>query len=131
MKEPIDHLSRLRGVHPCLAGVIILAAVRYQTHREDPQTFVRVTEGVRSPERQRALVRSGDSWTMDSYHLKGLAVDVALFPRGEVTWDFEHYRDFSEYVLDAAQDFGVLITWGGEWQVRDGCHFQLEARSRF
>jgi len=36
-----------------------------------------ILEGIRSPERQRELVRTGKSKTLNSKHLKGWAVDVS------------------------------------------------------
>lgn len=118
-------------MHPLLVSTICLAAQRYWLSRGMDGSFVRVTEGVRSPERQRQLVKEGKSWTLESYHLTGHAVDVALFPKGKLTWDFDHYRDFSEFVYEAAGEFSTLITWGGEWKVRDGPHFQIETKQKF
>ena len=60
-------LDRLRGVHPDLVRVVVRA-------RAMDAFFV--SEGVRTEERQRQLVREGKSRTMASRHLTGHAVDL-------------------------------------------------------
>jgi len=129
---PLRHVSRLAGVQPALIGVIYRAAVLWTALTGRMDAVVIITEGIRSRERQHELVRLGKSQTMNSYHLVGKAIDVALaFDEGEtVTWDFEVYRDFNECVQQACDEFSVVVTWGGEWEtLRDGPHFQLEMTS--
>lgn len=124
---PCDYLSRLRGVHPVLSACLIAASVRFWGHRQPVDgSFVRFTEGLRTQSRHSRLIAEGKSWTEHSYHLTGKAVDVALFPNGRLSWDFEYYRDFNEEVQEVAGLLGTLITWGGEWAQRDGVHFQIE-----
>lgn len=85
-----------------------------------------ITEGVRDLERQKALVRAGKSKTLNSYHLRGKAVDVAAWVDGKVSWEWEHYVAISNAFLQAAKELGVEVTWGGHWKMKDGPHFQLE-----
>ena len=118
-----DKVDRLRGVHPELCACLIIAAHEWHTLNGG---FVRFNEGLRSPDRQAQLVRAGSSWTMDSKHLDGMAVDVALFPGGSLSWDLDYYRDYADMVESASFDLGVRIEWGGNWKVRDGPHFQLD-----
>lgn len=114
-------VRNLAGVHPDLIAVARLGL------RLSPYDFV-VTEGVRTPERQRELVEAGASKTMHSKHLTGDAFDFALIDRdGRITWDFEKYKEVSKYFKKSAAFLGVKITWGGDWKsFRDGPHIQRE-----
>ena len=114
--------ARMKGVHPALIGVMEAAI------RRSPVDFL-VTEGLRTPERQRALVRAGASRTLKSRHLTGHAVDVAALVDGKVRWDWPLYPRIAEAVKAAAADLGVAIVWGGDWPtLRDGPHFELDRR---
>jgi peptidoglycan L-alanyl-D-glutamate endopeptidase CwlK len=115
---------RLQGVHPRLQDVIRRAgkmAAGVNRH------FI-VTEGLRSTKRQAELVRAGASLTMNSKHLVGRAVDLAVVVGKEVRWDWPLYLNLAEIVKAAAQAEGVAIVWGGDWKTfRDGPHFELAA----
>jgi peptidoglycan LD-endopeptidase CwlK len=114
--------SRLDGVHPDLARVIECAAVTSDI------VFI-VTEGLRTPERQAELVKAGASRTLQSRHLTGHAVDLAVKVGNEVRWDWPLYDRLSTIVKAAAQAEGVAIEWGGDWpRFRDGPHYQLTSR---
>lgn len=113
-------LDRLAGVHPALAGVVKAAILR------TPVDFM-VTEGLRTPERQAALVRAGASRTMKSRHLTGHAVDVAAVVDGQVRWDWPLYPRIAGAFKAAARERGVALIWGGDWKtLRDGPHFELD-----
>lgn len=118
-------IERLIGVHPSLVSVVHLAI------RITPVDFT-VLEGVRTVERQRALVANGSSWTMDSRHIPtgekpvGHAVDLGAWVDGEVSWHGPLYHRISEAMKEAADQLGIPIEWGGDWRsVFDGPHFQL------
>lgn len=111
--------QRLGGVHPDLVAVMELAIAR------TPIDFT-VLEGVRSQERQRQLVNSGASQTMNSRHLTGHAVDIVPLLNGSVSWDWPLYYQLAPIVKQAADDLGVEIEWGGDWKsFKDGPHWQL------
>lgn len=110
-------LNNLKGVHPDLVKVVMLAATRAE--------FV-VTEGVRTLLRQSELVKAGASQTMKSRHLTGHAVDLAALVGGEVRWDWPLYTKLAVAMKSAATECGVPLEWGGDWEsLRDGPHFQL------
>jgi len=98
---------RLAGVHPDLVRVVRRAA-------EGGATF-RVTEGLRTRERQAELVASGASQTMNSRHLTGHAIDMAPIADGVVSWDWTHFFPLADAVADAARKEGVPLIWGGAW----------------
>lgn len=75
-----------------------------------------ITEGLRTRERQEQLVAAGASWTMDSRHLTGHALDVVAYVRGEVRWDWPLYTQIANAWRGAALDLKIPIIWGGAWQ---------------
>ncbi len=93
-----------------------------------------VTEGVRNPARQRYLVEEGSSWTLNSRHLTGDAVDLAPYIDGKARfddWDGNNIWDYCHMVNDAMQRasevLDIPIEWSGYWEPkhREGFHFQL------
>lgn len=109
-------LSRLEGVHPDLVKVIKRAI-------EVTEQDFTVLEGLRSVKRQRELVNSGASKTMNSRHLTGHAVDIAPWP---ISWDWARFYPIEDAMKQAAKDVGVNIEWGGDWRsFKDGPHWQL------
>ncbi len=113
-------LKRLVGVHPRLVALVREAAAL------SPVEFM-VTEGLRTPERQAALVRAGASRTKRSRHLTGHAVDVAALVDGQVRWDWPLYPRIAAAFKAAAARQGTAMIWGGDWtRLRDGPHFELD-----
>lgn len=112
--------ERLVGVHPDLVRVIERAILITKVD-------FTVLEGVRSLDRQRVLVESGASKTINSRHLTGHAVDIAPYIQGRV--ELQHWPAFHElapYIRQAAKDVNVSIEWGGSWvNFPDGAHWQL------
>lgn len=120
--------KRLEGVHPDLVAVVERAI-------EITRVDFAVIEGMRTIEKQRALVANGASKTMNSRHLTGHAVDLGAWVAGELRWDWPLYRKIAVAMFEAADELGVDIVWGGDWDddgdesdetgLRDGPHFQL------
>lgn len=109
----------LEGVHADLVRVI------YRAAELGPLSFI-VTEGRRTLDRQRELLAAGASKTMNSRHLTGHAVDLAVVIGKGVRWDWPLYRQLGEQVKEAAKIEGVHIVWGGDWtSFKDGPHFEL------
>lgn len=112
-------LRNLDGVHPDLR------TVAWRALQLSPLDF-RVTEGLRSPARQRELVQAGASLTMNSRHLTGRAIDVVALVGGLVRWDWPLYEQIAEAFKQASAELNIPIVWGGDWpRLRDGPHFEL------
>lgn len=114
--------ARLVGVHPALIAVVEAAITR------TPVDFM-ITEGLRTAERQNALIKAGASRTTRSRHLTGHAVDVAALVEGQVRWDWPLYGRIAEAFKAAALDLKTPLIWGGDWKtLRDGPHFELDRK---
>lgn len=112
-------LKNLQGVHPDLVAVVKLAITR------TPVDFM-VIEGLRTLERQKQLVKSGASKTLNSRHLTGHAVDIVPLVNGKVSWDWPLYHRIAPVIMDCAMELGVSLEWGGDWKTfKDGPHWQL------
>jgi len=110
-------LKSLEGVHPDLVAVV-KEAITLTT-----VDFV-VIEGRRTLARQKELVAKGASWTMNSRHLTGHAVDLAAW-LGTIRWEAPLYDEIHAAMQAAGKGLGVPIEWGGLWKSRDCPHFQL------
>ncbi len=115
---------RLNGVHPDLVKVVE-RAIQITT------VDFTVLEGVRDPQRQRTLVDSGASQTMNSRHIPGAdgfakAVDLGAWVDDQVDWSWPLYHKIADAMKEAARQVKVPIEWGGDWKTfKDGPHFQL------
>ncbi len=114
--------QRLQGVHVDLVRVVrralTLSSVDFT-----------IVEGLRTAARQKQLVASGASKTLNSRHLTGHAVDVAPVIAGQVRWDWPPFHDIAAAMKRAAREEGVAIVWGGDWRsFKDGPHFELDRK---
>lgn len=113
-------LQKLEGIHPDLVAVVKLAI------SISSQDFS-VGEGLRSVERQKKLVATGKSTTMNSRHITGHAVDLFPYP---VSWDWQFFYPIAEAMKQASKQLDVDLEWGGDWKsFPDGPHFQLSRKA--
>ncbi len=116
--------SRLIGVHPDLVRVVKRAI-------QITEVDFTVLEGVRDIGRQKEMVASGASTTMNSRHLRaengyGHAIDLAPFVNGSVSWDWPLYHKIAKAMKQAAKELRIAVEWGGDWKTfKDGPHWQL------
>ena len=123
-------LTSLQGIHPDLRRVMDRAL------QDAPFAFV-VTEGLRTIERQRELVRIGASKTLNSRHLTGHAVDLVPFVdidkdgkvEAEEMYSWPLYYKLAPVIKAAAAKEKVALIWGGDWRsFKDGPHWELDRR---
>lgn len=118
MAEPNarDH-ERLKGVDLLLAAVTLKVIQRHPVE-------CRVTEGLRTQQRQQELVAQGKSRTMDSKHLTGHAVDLVVMRDGKPDWSPRAYTELARTFAQAAMEAGLSVRWGGSWRWISGpnCH---------
>lgn len=113
---------KLHGVHPDLVRVVERALAL------SPLDFT-ITEGLRTTQRQAALVKAGASQTMNSRHITGHAIDFAVLVGGKVRWDWPLYAQVSVAFKQAAKELNIPIVWGGDWKsLRDGPHVELDRK---
>ena len=120
----------LVGVHPDLLKIVRRAL-------EISSIDFSVIEGVRSPERQQRLYRSGATKTLHSRHLTGHAVDIVpwVMPHG-IDWNnIMQFRQVGHAMKTAAAELGIRMEWGakkthgGDWNsFNDMPHYQLSRR---
>jgi peptidoglycan L-alanyl-D-glutamate endopeptidase CwlK len=120
--------ARLIGVHSDLvlvAGYAITIC---------PVDFS-IVDGKRTIEKQREYVDAGTSWTMDSRHLTGHAIDVEPWIPGSSVWKLSEaeqwklFREIAKSMKIASKELHIPILWGGDWRKKkDGPHFYLSRR---
>jgi len=104
--------NNLEGVKQPLIDVVELAI-------QLTEVDFGVIEGVRTQERQKQLVASGASQTMNSKHLTGDAVDVMAYIGSRGSWESTLYPVIADGFKEASQTLDVSIRWGGAWTVSD------------
>ncbi len=127
--------EKLKEVNASLANVVALAATR------SPFDVI-VTEGRRSRERQAELYAQGRTkpgkivtWTLNSKHIDGKAVDVCPYVNKKIPWEDKLlFVSLGREMLSAADELNVKIRWGYDWDgdgslmekgETDGPHFEL------
>lgn len=115
-------LEKLSTVHPDLQRLF------KEVITNSPYDFS-ITEGVRSLERQKELYDAKKSTTMNSRHLTGKAVDIAVIVDGKITWDIRTYKAVADHIKAIAKLMQIPIVWGGDWKsFVDGPHFELDKK---
>lgn len=123
MKLSQSSLNNLKGVHPDLVRVVKRAILITEVD-------FRVGEGLRSLAQQKKNVAKGVSWTLNSRHLTGHAVDLLALINNKVTWSWAPYYKIAEAMKEAAKEEKVKIEWGGDWKkTKDGPHFELDRKT--
>lgn len=74
-----------------------------------------VVEGLRTAKRQQELYDNGKTWTLDSKHISGNAVDIYPWIKGATSHSDEHYNLVAKAMFRASQELGIVIEWGGFW----------------
>lgn len=106
-------LNNLKGVNPNLVSIA------HKALEISTIDFV-VIEGLRTVERQRQLVKAGASWTMNSKHITGRAIDVVPWHDGAIRWDWPLFIPIAQAFQSAAEELQIDVTWGGTWKRLNG-----------
>ena len=114
-------MGNLVGVHPELAYAVIEAI---KITKQDFTVF----EGVRTYQRQRVLYDRGDSKTLRSYHLNGLAVDLVPYVNGKITWELEYFPEIQAAMKKVIEDNSFSIDNGFDLWGWDQPHYQMTGK---
>jgi peptidoglycan L-alanyl-D-glutamate endopeptidase CwlK len=114
---------RLDDLHPTMR----VKAFELLARCAEAGIMVVIVDTLRTADEQRENVRKGVSWTQNSRHLTGHAIDLApyatynLYGGDKVCWDG------ADPVWERIGLLGEAIglRWGGRWKVRDLGHFEL------
>ena len=74
----------------------------------------------RTEEQQKIYFTSGKSKTMNSMHLKRLAIDLNFFVDGELVYEHPKVEALGTYW----ESLDKKNQWGGFWNFKDYPHFQ-------
>lgn len=128
----MKHLEKLYGVTAQMAYCCVLAGHAFEASEQPFDVYI--AWGVRTRSQQRKMVAKGLSQTKNSYHLVGDAVDMYLVDvvtgelvDGKNQRDFALYQELDGYMQKAAEQLGIIVTWGGHWKrLIDLGHWQIE-----
>lgn len=98
--------NNLKGINPNLMKVVRRAL-------EISAVDFSVIEGLRTVERQKELVATGKSQTMNSRHISGNAVD--LFPVGGDWNNYQCWLPILNAMQQAGKELGVKLRFGITW----------------
>ncbi len=121
----VSSLNVLAGVDSKLRDICIRALELSKVDFGIPSTG-----GFRTAEMQNQLYHNNksqlDGYEKKSYHQTGKAVDVYAFVDGKASWDKAHLTTVAAAMLQAANELGVELEWGGNWvSFVDMPHFQI------
>ena len=105
-------LGHLKGIDTRLREVVREAILR------TPVDFA-VIDGLRTIEEQRELVAKKVSWTLNSKHLHGHAIDFVPYVQNKITWSPRAFVPVMDTIRDICREKGIGIRWGGCWSRRD------------
>ena len=103
-------LDRLEGVNDNMVRVVKKAI-------ELTKVDFGVICGLRTVEEQEELVAKGESQTMKSKHIDGLAVDLMAYLGGRASWELNLYDDIADAMKEAAKLENVGVRWDAAWQI--------------
>jgi len=87
---------------------------------------VMVVDTLRTEEEQEENIRRGVSWTKNSKHLSGRAIDIAPYETYQLHGGDKLQWNASDPVWDRIGKIGEALglIWGGRWKQKDMGHFE-------
>ena len=92
-----------------------------------------VIEGFRPQSRQNALYAQGRTtagwkvtWTLNSRHTSGRAIDIVALRNGEIDWSSAPYAEVNKAFRVCSARLGIEYVWGGTFKGRDWGHFETK-----
>lgn len=113
--------GNLAETHPDLQKLAACALPR------SPSDFV-IVDGLRSAAEHKENLAKGVSWIKRSRHQDGMAIDVAAYVNGKITYDHEPYYGIAGAFYFCGEKLDIPIISGGEWHVQDLMHIELDRR---
>ena len=115
------------GLHPILGFAVEMAIQRTE------QDFGILDKGgVRTDVEQAAMYAQGRTtegrkitWTLDSYHQYGLAVDLVAYIDDKFSWKVKHYTKITEVMKEVIRKYSLPIEHGLDLWGKDYPHWQL------
>ena len=117
MSRALDDLSdRFRPLAMALIARCVEAGI-----------MVMVIDTLRTPEEQEENIRKGVSWTRNSRHLTGDAIDICPYEVYESAGPDKLLWDGTDTIWTRIGRIGeeLGLRWGGRWKQRDYSHFEL------
>lgn len=119
--------TELQGVHPILAFAVYMAIKRTK------QDFGVIDKGgVRTDGEQADMYAQGRTkegskitWTLDSFHQYGLAVDLVAYVDGKFTWESKYYPEIIKAMKEVIKEYDLPIDHGFDLWGKDLPHWQL------
>lgn len=116
------------GLHPIMGFFVEM------TIKESKQDFgILRLGGVRSDAEQLELYKKGRgtkgpkvTWTYDSFHQYGLAVDLVAYDGSKFTWDEDLYDEIQRAGLAVIEKYDLPVNSGFEMWRRDLPHWQMD-----
>lgn len=107
-------------------------AVELLARLVEAQIPVLIVDTLRTPAEQEILLATNRSWTQNSKHLTGDAIDLVPFelytaaPGGDkLTWNADAH--VWQRIGEIGERLG--LRWGGRWAQRDMGHFEFQERA--
>lgn len=120
-------LTQMIGMNPILAFAVTKAIERTE---QDFGIFSK--GGVRSQRVQDELYAQGRTkpgnkvtWTRNSKHCSGNAVDLVAFVDGKPNWESKYYTEIEIAMKNVIRDYALDIDWGFDLWGKDYPHWQI------
>lgn len=127
MKLSNRSLAQMIGMNPILSFAVCMAIQRTK------QDFgILKKGGIRTHKEQAEMYAQGRTkpgkvitWTLNSSHIAGNAVDLVAFHNGKPTWEDKYYKEIEIAMKSVIKDYNLPIDWGFDLWGKDKPHWQI------